>query len=409
MTLERGTTALTLRQPLRPATSRTDLATAGGTRIRVLFLVPQFSTGGAERQMVLLAEAIDKSRFDVTIAAMYPGGSWIATAQQIAGVTLRCLDKRGRYDVFGFLARLVSVVREARPDVVQTHGVSALFGLAAALTGRAALILGIRNARLDVSRAGWPANVMFSIGAHVSRVARLAIANSHAGRSYYAAHGYQAGKIRVVPNGFDTEAFAPSPAAGRATRQRWGIADDALLVGIVARVVPVKDHELFLRAAAIVAEATPRVRFAIIGEGSAAVISRLQGLAASLGISERVHWTGRCDDMVAAHSALDLCVSTSLSEGISNSIGEAMACGTPCAVTDAGDSALLLNDASRVSPIGQPEAAAGVWLRVLSLSADRRRALGAADRQRIVEHFSLPSAARQMETLIAEVAGRRTA
>jgi glycosyltransferase involved in cell wall biosynthesis len=109
--------------------------------------------------------------------------------------------------------------------------------------------------------------------------------------------------------------------------------------------------------------------------------------------------------MVAAHNALDLCVSTSRTEGISNSIGEAMACGVPCAVTDAGDSASLLDDASRVSPPGQPQAAAEIWLRVLSLSGEARVVLGARDRRRIVDHFSLQAAACQLEHYLAEIAG----
>ena len=404
MNVDGATTALTLPRRLRPATPGHGMATTGGERIRVLFLLPRFGTGGAERQLVLLAQAMDKTSFDVTIAAMYPGGPWLSTAEQIDGITLRCLDKRGRYDVFGFALRLARVIREARPEVVQTHGAGALFGLTAALIGRSALILGIRNSRLDVGGAGWPAALMFAIGRYVSRAASLAIANSHAGKTYYSAHGYEAAKIHVVPNGFDVEAFKPSRRAGRAIRHQWGITDDQLLIGIIARVVPVKDHELFLRAAAIVAKADPRVRFAVVGEGEAAELARLRALAASLGIAELVRWPGRCDDMVGAHNALDLCASTSLSEGVSNSIGEAMACGTPSVVTDAGDSALLLNDPSRVTPAGQADAAAQAWLRVLSLSHEARRGLGAADRQRIVEHFSLPSAAKQVESLIAEVA-----
>jgi glycosyltransferase involved in cell wall biosynthesis len=383
-------------------TSRAGTAAEPGARVRVLFLIPQLGAGGAERQMVLLARAFDKTRFDVTIAPMYAGGAWWNDARQIEGVSIRALDKRGRYDVLGFGQRLARVVREVRPHVVQTHGVSAPFGLAAATIGRCRLVLGIRNSNMEFAQYGWLELRMFSVGRYISRAADFLVANSNAGKAYYAAHGYPASKIRVIPNGFDTEEFKPCPSRGLALRHEWGIADDQLLVGIVARIDPAKDHEGFLRAAAIVARAEARARFAVIGHGSANDVQRLVAVAESLGIADRVVWPGHCPDMVAAHNALDLCVSTSRTEGISNSIGEAMACGVPCAVTDAGDSALLLGDRSRVSPPGQPCAAAETWLRVLALPSEARRALGAADRQRIESCYSLAAAAGQLELYLAE-------
>lgn len=375
--------------------------------MRVLFLVPQLCAGGAERQMVLLARTFDKTRFDVTIAPMYAGGAWWREATGIEGISVRSLDKRGRYDLFGFGSRLARLVRDTRPHVVQTHGVSAVFGLAAAAMARSRLVLGIRNSNMEFRRYGWLELRMFTMGRYVSHAADVLIANSNAGKAYYAANGYPASKIRVVPNGFDTEQFRPSPSAGRMLRRRWGIPDDGVLVGIVARIDPAKDHDTFLRAAAIVARSHPHARFAVIGHGPDADLLRLSNLAASLGLRDRVVWAGHCADMLAAHNALDLCVSTSRTEGISNSIGEAMACSVPCAVTEVGDSAWLLDDASRVSPPGQPQAAAETWLRVLSLSREARAVLGARDRRRIAEHFSLSAAACQLEQCLAQIAGGR--
>jgi glycosyltransferase involved in cell wall biosynthesis len=356
--------------------------------------------------MVLLARALDKTQFDITIAAMYPGGAWWSDAAAIEGVSVRCLRKGGRYDVLPFGVRLARLVQEAQPHVVQTHGVSAIFGLAAAALGRCGLILGIRNAHTDLSRYGWLEPRVFAADRYVSRLADLLIANSHAGKAHYASHGYPAEKIQVVPNGFDTDAFRPCRALGGTLREQWGIADDHILIGIVARIDPVKDHETFLRAASHVARVDDRVRFAVIGDGTVEEITRLKSLAESLSIGDRVVWAGMCHDMLAAHNTLDVCVSTSLSEGISNSIGEAMSCGVPCIVTDVGDSALLVDDPSRVTPPAQPEAASQAWLRLVALSPEARAALGQSDRRRIVETFSLDIAARRFQTYIEQTADR---
>lgn len=375
--------------------------------IRVLFLVPRLSTGGSERQLVQLARAFDKRRLEVTIAALYDGGEWWADVERIPGIRLRSLHKGGRYDVLGFAARLTRLVRAARPHVVQTHGASAVFGLMAAAIGRSGLIVGIRNSNMELAACGWLEPLLFRLGAHLSRAADLLIANSDAGRRHYTAQGYPADRMRVVHNGFDTSLFSPARERGRVMRQEWGIAPNDRLIGIVARIDRSKDHDSFLAAAAAVARQEPCAKFVVIGDGSAEDLARLKRVAQDSGISGRVVWAGRCDDVVAAYNALDLCVSTSTSEGISNSIGEAMSCGIPCAVTDAGDSAWLVNDASRVSPLRRPDLAAAVWLRIIRLDEQTRTALGDADRRRILGHFSLRDSADRFQSWIEAVARGR--
>jgi glycosyltransferase involved in cell wall biosynthesis len=160
---------------------------------------------------------------------------------------------------------------------------------------------------------------------------------------------------------------------------------------------PQKDHPAFLQAAACLSSTQAcggipgaDVRFVCIGDGPDSYTRQMQALARQLGLEERLIWAGACSNMVAAYNALDLLVSSSAwGEGFSNVVGEAMACGIPCVVTDVGDSALIVGNREQVAPRGDPRALAAAVIQLLSLPRQQREALGAAGRERIESLYSL--------------------
>ena len=112
-----------------------------------------------------------------------------------------------------------------------------------------------------------------------------------------------------------------------------GLGDGEKLIGVLARLDPMKGHEIFLRAAVEVAAEDADARFVCIGDGTEG--ARLRALADRLGLASRVLFVGATEDPAAALNALDICCSSSqFGEGFSNAIAEAMACGVPCVVTD---------------------------------------------------------------------------
>jgi glycosyltransferase involved in cell wall biosynthesis len=118
-----------------------------------------------------------------------------------------------------------------------------------------------------------------------------------------------------------------------------------------------KDHPNFLKAAAILSKERQDVHFVCIGNGSENYKQQLHQLALELNISQRVIWTGGRSDMPAVYNALDIvCSASAYGEGFSNVIGEAMACGIPCVVTDVGDSAWIVGDTGLVVPPQNTEA-----------------------------------------------------
>lgn len=186
----------------------------------------------------------------------------------------------------------------------------------------------------------------------------------------------------VIPNGFDLEQTKFDPIGRKRIRAEFGIKDDELLIGTLGRSHPDKDFPTFFA----MAKSVPNAKFMIVGEG---VVSP----------NPNVITTGRRADTVAALSAMDIYVSSSLREGFSNSIAEAMACERPCVVTDAGDSTLIVGG-QHVVPPGDPAALAEEVLRVMQSNGE---ALGKANRQRIQDHFSLPVVTKMFENLYLEV------
>jgi glycosyltransferase involved in cell wall biosynthesis len=200
--------------------------------------------------------------------------------------------------------------------------------------------------------------------------------------------GFRGSRMVVIQNGIDTTHFAPDLKAGLRLRASWQVPEDSLLIGIVGRLDPIKDHPTFLRAAAILAGSRPDVRFVCIGGGPEEYARCLRNLADDLGLCDKVIWPGFItNDMVAAYNALDLCSSSSYGEGLSNAVAEAMACGVPCVVTAVGDSPLIVGDTGVVVPPKNPDALAAGWAAMIERLVGNP-GLRAAARKRIESKLS---------------------
>ncbi|MGZ8265990.1 MAG: glycosyltransferase [Burkholderiales bacterium] len=352
----------------------------------VLFLTRALDIGGAQRQLVELASGLHRSGWRVHVLTFYPGGALESVLRQ-RGVDVACLHKRGRWDVLPFLWRARAAIRERSPKIV--HGYLDMANVVLTvlrpwLRG-AHLVWGERASNMDLSRYDWLASLEGRVARLLSRYAELVICNSEAGRDYCAAQGYRARRVVVIPNGIDIERFWPDPAAREAVRAEWKVSPGEKLIGLVARLDPMKDHPTFLRAAAYVAQKRPCVRFACVGSGPDAYRGSLIKLAHELGLGERLIWADERADVWRVHNALDIaCSSSAYGEGFSNAIAEAIACGVPCVVTDVGDSAIIVGDSRRVCPPRNSEALGEALLGTIDESPyPRTRA-----RERICDQFS---------------------
>jgi glycosyltransferase involved in cell wall biosynthesis len=348
-------------------------------------LAPTLDIGGAERQLIELALGLHRSGWAVTVVTCYDR-SELRADLDLAGVPLLCVHKRGRWDVAGFLWRLWKTIAAVRPQFVHGYLLTPNVALAVLrpFIRRTAVIWGVCHASASEQHADYVIRGVARLGAILSRCPDLIICNSEAGRANHAAYGYTARRMIVVPNGIDIDRFRPDTAARCAVRDEWGIAKDQLLIGHVGRLDPVKDHAGFLSAAALLARARPDVRFVCVGDGAESYRARLTRLADELGLRGRLIWAGSRHDMPQVYNALDVAVSSSTTEGFSNAIGEAMATGVRCVVTDVGDSAVLIGDLGAVCPPADSEnLARAITTALAAVPGDEARI-----RQRICEHYS---------------------
>ncbi len=373
--------------------------------IRVVFLISVLNRGGAERQLTLLVKGMDLRRFAITVVTVYDGGPLWADLEGIEGVELLSLHKKGRGDYLRPLWRLARIIRQRRPHVI--HGYMGVSNILVLLFGKpfgAKVVWGLRASNVNFSLYDRLSAWHFRVAARLSRFADLIIANSYAGMRHHLAEGYSGAHMTVIPNGFDTERFRPDRPAGQLLRDSWDVPDDSLLIGLVARLDPMKDHATFLRAASQLAAERDDVNFVCVGGGSESFRRRLVDLGTTLGLGSRLVWAGEHANISVVQNALDIATSsTAFGEGFSNTIGEAMACGVPCVVTDVGDSARLIGATGLTVPFGDPAALAGAWRTLLDMPVAQRAALGRAARVRIVTEYSLESLVSKTENALTKL------
>jgi glycosyltransferase involved in cell wall biosynthesis len=327
----------------------------------------------------------------------------VAEDLQGSGVQVHHLSKRHRWDVVGFLWRIIQTLRRLKPTVLYSFLTESnvLSALLRPVLPSTRIIWGLRDSETDSGNFGLVGKAVFALSGKLSGWADLHICNSYCGARYYESLGYASDRLTVIPNGIDVQRFCPDTAARATVRAELGVDEDTLLLGLIGRLSPMKDHVTFLHGLAAAGFAQRKAIAWIIGSGPDAYLQEQQALARELGLESHIRWSPPRKDMPAVLNALDLLVSSSAyGEGFSNVTGEAMSCGKPCVVTDVGDSAMVVADTGWSVPARQPKALGLALQSFFALSAQERRAKGQAARARIVEHFTIPvMVQRSAETL----------
>jgi glycosyltransferase involved in cell wall biosynthesis len=374
--------------------------------LRILHIITGLSLGGAEMMLFKLLSRWDRSRFSGAVVSLTPVGP---VGERIAaqGIGVSSLNmRRGLPNPLSIL-RLAGRIRAFAPDVVQTwmYHADLIGGLAAVLAGGYPIVWGIRNGTLKPGKSSASAIWSARACARLSRfLPKRILCCSESARRVHGALGYDMGRMRVIPNGFDLEEFKPDPLARWAVRQELGLDANAILLGLIARFDPQKDHGTLIRASARLREAWPQLHFVLCGEDVTWGNRELAGRIEKASMRTRFHLLGRRLDIPRVAAALDLACLCSRSEAFPNVVGEAMACGVPCVVTDVGDSAAIVGQTGIVVPPAEPEALAAGIGRLLEMGPEGRRKLGEAARARVLENFSLDRVVREYQGLYCQVA-----
>ena len=378
------------------------------TARRVLHVINNLNLGGAEMMLVRLLDRLDRDRWSPHVVSLIGGGPASRRLESI-DVPVTFIGMRRGIPGPSSLARLLRSVRAFSPDLVQTwlYHSDLLGGLATRLA-RPGVPL-VWNLRMngptrgrDKSTTCWTARACAALSGWIPE---KIIVNSCAGRDVHRDLGYDPGRMEVIPNGFDTDRFKPSEESRRALRRELGVPPDTRLVGMAARWDPLKDFETALAAAGALMARHADLHVLMCGNGVDGDNTELVRLAAESGCRERLHLVGRQDDMPTWQAALDVAFLASHTEGLPNTVGEAMACGVPCVVTDAGGSAQLVGSAGRVVPVGGAGELAGAIDELLQMTVLERRRIGDAGRRRIIEEFGLERMVGRFEQLWDDVLG----
>jgi glycosyltransferase involved in cell wall biosynthesis len=379
-----------------------------GAGVPVMLLISSLEHGGAERQVVELANALDEDRFDVTVCSLSEHVP-LAAGLRDADHRLVLVPRKRRYDA-GVVWRLARLMRERRILLVHCFLFDAEMAgrLAARLAGVPIVVSSERNSDYPRSRIH-----EWSLRATRSWF-DLMIANSEAGKRFnMRTLDLPESRIRVIRNGVDVTRFKPGNRMR--LRRELGISSDAPVVGMVAAFKRQKRYEDFFRVAEKVLRRFPEAHFLCVGEplrdnlqGSEDYHGEIRRLAAQPSFDGRIHFLGRRQDMPDVYNACDVTVLTSSREGTPNVLLESMACGVPVVATDVADNALLVpgGDVGFIVKVGEVQDMADRVAHLLAYPW-KRLERGRIAREWIVRECSTTALARKTADTYNELLRRK--
>lgn len=343
--------------------------------IRVMRIIARLNVGGPALHVTLLAERLAPPEFESTLVCgrIGPGEGDMAYLAEERGITPVFVPELGRElhplrDLVT-LFKLWRLMRRLKPDVVHTHTAKAGFvGRWAAWLARVPVRVHTYHGHVFHGYFGAAKTRLFlTLERLTARLTDRLITISPALRDELAGvyRVAPAQKFAVVPLGLELAQYAAAPRRTGTLRAAHLIPPDAPLIGIVGRIVPIKNHALFLEMAGRVLQSQPDAFFVIVGDGEDRLA--IETLADRLGLRKRVVFTGWLRDLVPVFSDLDLLVLSSDNEGTPTAIMQALAAGARVVSTAVGGVPDLLRGGAwgRLVPPGDPDALAEAVLSAL--------------------------------------------
>lgn len=350
--------------------------------LRVLHVVLSLDVGGLERIVLDLVRSAPGMGIEPSVCCVEHPGQ-LAEELRRDGIEVCSLDKGPGIKLRGF-TRAVRLLKRLRPDVVHTHQIGALFyvGPAARLTGVPVVVHTEHGKHFIDDRSR---RILGRFGARFAHQC-FTVSDDIAAEAFRY-RVFPRARTSTVINGIDVERFA-SPVATDGLRAGLGLGPDDTVVGTVARLDPVKDQALMIRAFATARAALPRLHLLLVGDGPSR--SELEALVSTLGLTGAVHFAGRQSDVLPFLRLMDLFVLSSRSEGIPLVILEAMAAGVPVLSTGVGGipEVITHDQTGCLVPPGDDERFSTALVGLLQ-DEPRRRRLAQAGLRAAHERFSL--------------------
>lgn len=362
--------------------------------MKALHVITGLNVGGAETMLAKLIEAGADTRGQVqpaVVSMLKPGA--MAARITSRGVPVHTLGMRRGVPSPAAALTLMRIARSVAPDIVQGwmyHGNLAATVGALALDRRPPLVWNVRHSLSNPRLEKRSTRILLRLSALLSKIPAAIIYNSRTAARQHEAIGFAADRTIVIPNGFDCDKFRPRPEARAELCRMFGIDERAIIVGMVARFHPMKDHALLVEAVSRARLAGRDLHLLLVGTGLDQPPAQLAKAVALALPANRVTFVGERHDVSTWLPGLDiLALSSAWGEGFPNILGEAMACGVPCVATDLGDSGWIMGEGGWAVPAGEPEAMSQALTGLADAGPSGRRRMGEIARARVVALFSL--------------------
>lgn len=365
----------------------------------MLFPIAGLPLGGAEQQLLELVSGLNKSKFRIIVLTLSRGGPLEPEFKKVPGVRLIGLKRKGMSGLL-ILLKIWTIIRRMKVDLVQPFITPAIFySILPALICRTPVKI-VTERSGPGRKKGTPLRYRAYLLAEdfLTRFTDWSIANSEAGKQYLIERGIDPLRVKVIYNGINFHRLNAADEKVCEIRQKLGVPPTGKVVGMMATMFPVKNHDTFLRAAVRICHVIPDTRFALVGSGP--LRSHLESLVYDLGLESKVIFFGDQRDVGAYLAAFDIAVLTSDTEGCSNFLLEAMALGKPVVATDVGGNRELVLH-GRTGLLVPPRNAEELADAVIALIRDEAAAqsMGRRAKDWAITQFALENMVRQYESL----------
>ena len=358
--------------------------------MKIVHLITGLGLGGAERQLKALVSGKPQESSLQHIVISLKDEGVMGRQLRDEGIQLYCLNLHKSMVGVG---RLYKILRHEKPDVLQTWLYHAdLMGLIIGKLARVRRIVwNIRCSNMDLSQYSKLTTFVVKTLKALSGFPNAVVTNSQSGQDFHTKLGYAPRQWVQIANGIDTDLFQPNPILRKMLRRALNIPEDAIVVGMLGRVDPMKDHPTFLKAMKTLSQLDNNLYCVLAGKGTKEATWPI--------IPSNLRRLGLWENAPEFLNSLDMMVlSSSFGEGFPNVVGEAMACEIPTITTDVGDAAAIVHTSEQIVPPGDVEGLTLALRRLLALSSAQRKAIGQKSRERILNSYSVPIMRQKYET-----------
>ncbi|MCE1226586.1 MAG: glycosyltransferase [Geobacteraceae bacterium] len=370
-------------------------------RVKICFVIDliESPTAGTEKQLLLLLKYLDRSRFEPFLCVLR-STEWIRTNFDLCSLYIIGTESFGSLSGWKAIYKFSQFLKNEKIDIVQTYFKDGgKVGFVAAKLAGVKTIIGSRR-----NQGFWYTKKELLIQKMMNSGTSMLIANCENTKQWAVrTEGSKPEKIQVIYNALEIERYYRAPEQQRKLfREKNGFPEDAVIVGIVANLRPIKSVDIFIMAASQVVQSLSNIYFVVIGDGPERAV--LEDLCKALDLQSRVRFLGKRTGIPDILSCLDIGVLSSASESFSNSIVEYMAAGLAVVCTDVGGAREAIEDGVHgyVVESGNPAVMADKINAVSNSGA--AAAMGQLAREKAIDLFSLSKIIEKYQAFYAEVA-----